>query len=648
MAHDPSLGFADYFSAVEATAASVATLMPAAEEGAPDQLFGLHADMEMFGVRGLAAMPAAAAHGHSKAVLVDAGADGSANATMRFLSAGQDHHQQQQQHSQAPLSLSLCRPEGVTSLHQHLGLGGTSRQHQPAAAWMHDPAQHVDARHGGPWHIRSSRFLLPTQQLLQDFCSLPVDTGANKRTKAPPSQQQEDGGDGSSSSASWAPSAQIQAMDALELQRLKDKLYIMLEEVDRRYRRYCEQMRALAGGFEAVAGERAAAAYTALASRTISRHFRNLRDGIVAQLQATRKALGEKDVAVPGMTRGETPRLRVLDQCIRQHKAMTQPGMMESHPWRPQRGLPERAVTILRAWLFEHFLHPYPSDVDKHILARQTGLSRSQVSNWFINARVRLWKPMVEEMYVQWRSQTQNAGGANLPSANQQAHKWPRGGRSPLWPMSGSATVYVEEMKDGQDGGGSGGQQSMNPNPSGGSHASETHGHAVSEADGDNGGDQKPTRTQLLHDAGSLASVVNIAGVARAGAGGARLENFGIMDHLDFDAYDGGQQGGFGVGGGGGGGGVSLTLGLQQHGSHDGGVNIAFGAPQPAHHGGAAGYLFAAGEQMDGGGGGVHQGHGHHVQFGAAMDGGEAAHAQEHYRALGGATGFHLLRDLAG
>ncbi|KAL6589454.1 hypothetical protein ACP70R_050360 [Stipagrostis hirtigluma subsp. patula] len=232
MAHDPSLGFADYFSAVEATAASVATLMPATEEGAPE-LFGLHADMEMFGVRGgLAEMPAAAAHGHSKAVLVDAGADGSANATMRFLSAG--HDQQQQQPSQAPLSLSLCRPEGVT-LHQHLGLGGTSRQHQPAAAWMHDPAQHVDARHGGPWHIRSSRFLLPAQQLLQDFCSLPVDTGANKRTKAaaakPPSQQQEDGGDGSSSSASWAPSAQIQAMDALELQRLKDKLYIMLEEV---------------------------------------------------------------------------------------------------------------------------------------------------------------------------------------------------------------------------------------------------------------------------------------------------------------------------------------------------------------------------------------------------------------------------------
>uniref|UniRef100_J3NBK8 Homeobox domain-containing protein n=1 Tax=Oryza brachyantha TaxID=4533 RepID=J3NBK8_ORYBR len=43
----------------------------------------------------------------------------------------------------------------------------------------------------------------------------------------------------------------------------------------------------------------------------------------------------------------------------------------------------------------------YPKDSDKVMLAKQTGLTRSQVSNWFINARVRLWKPMVEEMYAE-------------------------------------------------------------------------------------------------------------------------------------------------------------------------------------------------------------------------------------------------------
>jgi hypothetical protein len=333
---------------------------------------------EMFGVRGL--MPAAHAHEQSKgvgALVVGGGGvdDGGATTlpTVHFGGLGELHHHQHRQ-SQAPLSLSLHRPEAAaTSLlmqqqQQHL-------HHQPsppagaASTWQLQQ---------GAWHLRGSRFLLPTQQLLQEFCSLPVKSttspsSASKATKPPQEEAASGGG-----SSSWTAPTQIQSMDAAELQRLKGKLYTMLEEVDRRYRRYCEQMRALAASFEAVAGERAAASYTRLASRTISRHFRSLRDGVVAQLQAVRKQLGEKDTAVPGMTKGETPRLRVLDQCLRQHKAY-QAGMLESHPWRPQRGLPERAVSILRAWLFEHFLHPYPSDVDKHILARQTGLSRSQV-----------------------------------------------------------------------------------------------------------------------------------------------------------------------------------------------------------------------------------------------------------------------------
>ncbi|KAL0372177.1 UNVERIFIED_CONTAM: Homeobox protein A [Sesamum calycinum] len=43
----------------------------------------------------------------------------------------------------------------------------------------------------------------------------------------------------------------------------------------------------------------------------------------------------------------------------------------------------------------------YPKDAEKHLLALKSGLTRNQVSNWFINARVRLWKPMIEEMYAE-------------------------------------------------------------------------------------------------------------------------------------------------------------------------------------------------------------------------------------------------------
>lgn len=125
--------------------------------------------------------------------------------------------------------------------------------------------------------------------------------------------------------------------------------------MDRRYKQYDAEMKAVVQSFEAVAGAGAAAVYSATAAKAMSRHFRSLRDGIVGQIKATKKAMEEKDSATPSSTKGDTPRLRILDQKLRQGNQMSR---MESHPWRPQRGLPERAVVVLRAWLFEHFLHP--------------------------------------------------------------------------------------------------------------------------------------------------------------------------------------------------------------------------------------------------------------------------------------------------
>ncbi|KAL0392011.1 UNVERIFIED_CONTAM: BEL1-like homeodomain protein 2 [Sesamum radiatum] len=174
------------------------------------------------------------------------------------------------------------------------------------------------------------------------------------------------------------------------------------DEVDTRYLRYCEQMQAMVYSFDSIVGQGAAAVYTGLAQKAMSRHFRCMKDAIIGEVKVSCEALGEKDVSVgSGLTKGETPRLKLLEQKYRQQKALQHMGMLDPESWRPQRGLPERSVNILRSWLFEHFLHPYPSEADKHLLSRQTGLSKNQVSNWFINARVRLWKPMVEQMYQQ-------------------------------------------------------------------------------------------------------------------------------------------------------------------------------------------------------------------------------------------------------
>ncbi|RWS31954.1 homothorax protein-like protein [Leptotrombidium deliense] len=48
-----------------------------------------------------------------------------------------------------------------------------------------------------------------------------------------------------------------------------------------------------------------------------------------------------------------------------------------------KRGIfPKVATNIMRAWLFQHLTHPYPSEDQKKQLAQDTGLTILQVNNW--------------------------------------------------------------------------------------------------------------------------------------------------------------------------------------------------------------------------------------------------------------------------
>lgn len=120
-------------------------------------------------------------------------------------------------------------------------------------------------------------------------------------------------------------------------------------------------MRSVISSFEQAAGCGSAKSYTALALQTISKQFRFLKDAISAQIRATGKSLGEDDQCLGAKLEGS--RLRYIDHQLRQQRALQQLGMHyiqhNNNAWRPQRGLPEPAVSVLRAWLFEHFLHPY-------------------------------------------------------------------------------------------------------------------------------------------------------------------------------------------------------------------------------------------------------------------------------------------------
>ncbi|KAL3640914.1 hypothetical protein CASFOL_015882 [Castilleja foliolosa] len=239
----------------------------------------------------------------------------------------------------------------------------------------------------------SSRYLKPAQSLLQEMVSVGgCDVDASNQKYVEKLSRA-----GRKSSYGLSPDLKAEFTDS-ELCVCLLKLLAMLEELERRYEEYYHHMDELVSSFEMISGLGSGNCYTSLALQAMSKHFCTLRHAIVSQIRATKQKI-ERDM--PKIS-SRLSHLSLFDQDGRQNRiSLQQIGIMHNsrQAWRPIRGLPETSVTILRAWLFEHFLHPYPNDSEKLMLASQTGLSKNQVSNWFINARVRLWKPMIEEMY---------------------------------------------------------------------------------------------------------------------------------------------------------------------------------------------------------------------------------------------------------
>lgn len=167
----------------------------------------------------------------------------------------------------------------------------------------------------------------------------------------------------------------------------KSQLLSLLELVDDCYTRCLDEIHTVISAFHAAA-ELDPRVHPCFALQTVSFYYKSLREKI------------SNEILVMGMDNGNRKgNMKSFEKAfIQKQWTLQQLKRKDQQLWRPQRGLPERSVSVLRAWMFENFLHPYPKDAEKHLLAIKSGLTRSQVSNWFINARVRLWKPLVEEM----------------------------------------------------------------------------------------------------------------------------------------------------------------------------------------------------------------------------------------------------------
>ncbi|XP_043703332.1 homeobox protein ATH1-like [Telopea speciosissima] len=256
-------------------------------------------------------------------------------------------------------------------------------------------------------HILSgSKYLHVAQQILTEIASYSVENQGNFSyspgtigTGAKISFSSECSGVGEislESDESSYPAGNARSEDQMEftLQRQeievkKGQLLALLQLIDNRYNQCLDEIHTVVSAFHA-ATELDPQIHARFILQTISLPYNNLRERITNQIIAIGGRLSS------GHNREERS---FKSSFIQKQWALEQLKRREYQSWRPQRGLPERSVSVLRAWMFQNFLHPYPKDAEKHLLAIKSGLTRSQVSNWFINARVRLWKPMIEEMY---------------------------------------------------------------------------------------------------------------------------------------------------------------------------------------------------------------------------------------------------------
>ncbi|KAG6533538.1 hypothetical protein ZIOFF_007413 [Zingiber officinale] len=238
--------------------------------------------------------------------------------------------------------------------------------------------------------LQRSKFLYPAQELLSEVVSLrsAVDPSYDEELRKVKSFGVANRNGGVCCSSADNPDTDVRVL----------KLVALLDELEGRYQQYFHRMEQVISCFEMFAGSGAAASYTALTIQAMSRHFSNLRDTIITQIHAS-GVLQEHDQ--PREAQRHPFMHTLADESFRQNReALQKLGIIQNQQvWRPLRGLPEDSVAVLRTWLFENFLHPYPDDKEKLILAAKTGLTKNQISNWFINARVRIWKPMIEEMY---------------------------------------------------------------------------------------------------------------------------------------------------------------------------------------------------------------------------------------------------------
>uniref|UniRef100_A0A0D9WR96 Homeobox domain-containing protein n=1 Tax=Leersia perrieri TaxID=77586 RepID=A0A0D9WR96_9ORYZ len=192
---------------------------------------------------------------------------------------------------------------------------------------------------------------------------------------------------------------------AAEAHRLRK----LLHQMDEKCNQCLDEMQSTASKFNSIIRGGGGGMSAPFAGRAVAATYGRVRRRVMAKLVTA--AAAQQRLSPASAAAMEEKERNWESSFIQKHWAMQQLRRGDQQSWRPQRGLPEKSVAVLKAWMFENFLRPYPKDSEKDMLAARSGLSRSQVSNWFINARVRLWKPMIEDMYEELKKTSGGSDG---------------------------------------------------------------------------------------------------------------------------------------------------------------------------------------------------------------------------------------------
>ncbi|PPJ50974.1 hypothetical protein CBER1_06847 [Cercospora berteroae] len=111
-------------------------------------------------------------------------------------------------------------------------------------------------------------------------------------------------------------------------------------------------------------------------------------------VQQTRDVYNDpRDSARYGRPEGQQP--RPVGFASHPYQSNVPPFFMPSHyeyqhgKARKRSNLPKQSTEIMKTWFDQNIANPYPSEEQKAIFSNATGISMTQVSNWFINHRRR-------------------------------------------------------------------------------------------------------------------------------------------------------------------------------------------------------------------------------------------------------------------